>query len=242
MKNTIQNILQTFGYRLQQLPTKEQKKQIAESEIRKIMWLKKTQIKTIFDIGANTGQFARYINQIFPQAILYSFEPLEDCYNELVSNFQEIPQFQAFNVALGNETTQMEIYRSQFSPSSSLLAMAELHKDAFPHTQDQTVYKVDVVRLSDIAQKLHLQKPILIKLDVQGFEDKVIAGGKDVIEQAEIIIIEMSVEELYENQPLFDDIYKILVSLGFKYKGSYEQLHSPQDGRILQIDGIFMKR
>lgn len=242
MKNNIQKVLQTLGYRLQQLPNKEQKAQIAESEARKIMWLRNTQIKTILDIGANTGQFAKYINQIFPQAILYSFEPLEDCYNELVSNFKQIPQFQAFNVALGDKAAQMEIHRSEFSPSSSLLAMAELHKNAFPHTQDQTLYKVDVVRLSDIGKTLNLQKPILIKLDVQGFEDKVIAGGKDVIEQAEIIIIEMSVEKLYENQPLFDDIYKSLVDLGFKYKGNYEQLYSPQDGRILQIDGIFMKR
>ena len=242
MKNTIQNILKTFGYKLQQIPTKEQKEQIAASEACKIMWLRNTQIQTILDIGANTGQFAKSIHQIFPQAILYSFEPLEDCYNELVNNFKEIPQFQAFNVALGDKTAQMEINCSQYSPSSSLLTMAEIHKNAFPYTQDQTLYKVDVVKLSDIANKLNLQKPILIKLDVQGFEDKVIAGGKDVIEQAELIIIEMSLEELYENQPLFDDIYKILVNLGFKYKGNYEQLHSPQDGRILQVDGIFMKR
>lgn len=47
MKRTIQNVLQTFGYTLQQLPTKEQKAHIAESEARKILWLKNTQIKTI---------------------------------------------------------------------------------------------------------------------------------------------------------------------------------------------------
>ncbi len=41
---------------------------------------------------------------------------------------------------------------------------------------------------------------------MQGYEDKVIAGGKNIIQQADVIICELSMDNLYEGQPLFDDI------------------------------------
>lgn len=199
-------------------------------------------VKTILDVGANTGQFAMSIHQIFPDAMLYSFEPLVDCYEELVVNLDGIPKFKAFNLALGNITGKIEMYRNQYSASSSLLAMKELHKESFPFTREEQVQKISIARLDDLADDLEIQMPILIKLDVQGFEDQVISGGINTISKADIIIIELSVEQLYEGQPLFDSIYRTLFDLGFQYKGNYDQLYSPNDGCVLQMDGIFVKQ
>ena len=223
------------------MPTAEQLKQIAEAERRKTLWLKNMKLETILDIGANTGQFAKSMHELFPEARLYSFEPLKDCYEELLVQFKNVPQFQAFNVALGDETGIVEMHRSEYSPSSSLLSMNDLHKTSFPYTKKEILQKVDLVCLDDIASPLELRKPMLVKLDVQGYEDKVISGGKSVIGQADIVITELSVEQLYDGQPLFDEIYKIMTSMGFQYRGNYDQLCSPDDGRVLQVDGIFTK-
>jgi methyltransferase, FkbM family len=57
---------------------------------------------------------------------------------------------------------------------------------------------IEVRRLSDVVRELNLRDPLLLKLDVQGFEDKVIAGGEDVVARAKIIIIEVSFQPLYE--------------------------------------------
>jgi hypothetical protein len=46
-------------------------------------WLLDAGIKTILDIGANTGQFARLAHEVFPGASIYSFEPLPDCFETL---------------------------------------------------------------------------------------------------------------------------------------------------------------
>jgi hypothetical protein len=88
---------------------------------------------------------------------------------------------------------------------------------------------------------LKLIDPILIKIDVQGFEDKVIAGGADTIKKAKVIIIEVTFKELYTDQPLFHDIYEMLSKLGFTYHGNFDQLPSPVTGEILQADAIFIK-
>jgi FkbM family methyltransferase len=241
IKKLIHHSLSLFKLELQRMPTAEQLKQIAEAERRKTLWLKNMKIETILDIGANTGQFAKSMHELFPEAKLYSFEPLKDCYEELLVQFKNVPQFQAFNVALGDETGIVEMHRSEYSPSSSLLSMNDLHKTSFPYTKKEILQKVDLVCLDDIASRLELRKPMLVKLDVQGYEDKVISGGKSVIGQADIVITELSVEQLYDGQPLFDEIYKTMTSMGFQYRGNYEQLCSPDDGRVLQVDGIFTK-
>ncbi len=241
IKKLIYHSLSLFNLQLYRMPTAEELKQIAEAERRRTLWLRNMNIETILDIGANTGQFAKSMHELFPEATLYSFEPLKDCYEELLVQFKNVPQFQAFNVALGDETGIVEMHRSEYSPSSSLLSMNDLHKTSFPYTKKEILQKVDLVCLDDIASRLELRKPMLVKLDVQGYEDKVISGGKSVIGQADIVITELSVEQLYDGQPLFDEIYKTMTSMGFQYRGNYEQLCSPDDGRVLQVDGIFTK-
>ena len=241
IKKLIHHSLSLFNLQLYRMPTAEELKQIAEAERRRTLWLRNMNIETILDIGANTGQFAKSMHELFPEARLYSFEPLKDCYDELLVQFKNVPQFQAFNVALGDETGLVEIHRSEYSPSSSLLPMKELHKTCFPYTKEEIIQKINIVRLDDIADSLNLRKPMLVKLDVQGYEDKVISGGKSVIGQADIVITELSVEQLYDGQPLFDEIYKTMTSMGFQYRGNYEQLCSPDDGRVLQVDGIFTR-
>src|SRR2546421_11897610 len=37
---------------------------------------------TVLDIGASHGQFAREILRAFPDANIYSFEPIPECYEE----------------------------------------------------------------------------------------------------------------------------------------------------------------
>lgn len=234
IKSLVQGFLRLFGVRLSRLPTKE-------DELKKTIWLRNMGIKTVLDIGGNVGSFAEWSFQNLPEASVYSFEPLRECYQEIINKFEQKPKFKAYNLALGDETGQVEMYRNEYSPSSSLLPMAKLHKDCFPYTEREEIEKINVVRLDDIAQQLKLDKPLLIKVDVQGFEDKVIMGGIKVFSQADVLMIEMSVEELYKGQLLFDDIYKILVKLGFQYRGITDQLYNPQDGRILQAEVIFRK-
>jgi FkbM family methyltransferase len=204
-------------------------------------WLSNIEVKTILDIGANAGQFAQQILRIFPEATIYSFEPLKDCYEQLVKTLGGSPRVRAFNVALGERKEQREILRNEFSPSSSFLAMAETHKAAFPFTQRSSPETVEVVRLDDFVSDLEVRKPLLIKMDVQGFEDKVISGGADTIRRADVVIVEVSMIGLYDGQPLFAEIHGMMTNLGFKYRGNWDQLMSPLDGHILQADAIFMK-
>ena len=201
-------------------------------------WLKELCIKTVLDIGANTGQFATKIRDILPEAFIYSFEPLRDAHALLLSEMGTDPAFKAFNFALGDESTTTKINRSRSSASSSLLRMLGLHTAAWPFTAETGTEETELRRLD--AVDLLIAPRLLVKIDVQGFEDKVIVGGRNTIGAAACVVTEVSFQRLYEAQPLFDDIYRMLRDMGFEYRGNWEQLPDPRDGTLLQADAIFV--
>ena len=217
-------------------------KQFEPSEANKFIWLSRLNINTIVDIGAHAGEFAMRAYQILPKASMISFEPLEDAFRQLNFNMRTVPNFKAFNCALGDRNSTMEIHRNEFTASSSLLKMVDLHREAFPFTMNETIETVEVKRLDDVLRGSYLEDYILIKMDVQGYEDRVILGGENVISRAKLLVVETSFQTLYERQPLFDEIYSMLRQRGFAYIGNWDQLLSPADGSVLQADAMFVRQ
>jgi FkbM family methyltransferase len=236
MKRAAKKILEAAGYEIRRVD-----KRFGPKKEDRFKWIRNLNIQTVLDVGANTGQFAAEIHAILPEATIYSFEPLRECYDLLVENMSHVPKFRAFNFALGSEDSHIEMHRSDFTPSSSILRMSELCRQAFSFTGKDVIKKIAIKQLDDVARDLDLAKNILIKIDVQGFEDKVIVGGLRTIEIAKLLIVEMSFETLYDGQPLFDTIYETLKGKGFAYHGNLTHLLNPIDGNVLQADGIFIK-
>lgn len=237
--------LSLLGLNINRIPSskavKINQELIRQEYIKKNLWLINLNIQNVIDIGANTGQFAAKILDILPDIDLYCFEPIVTCFKELQQNLGSNKKIRFFNIALGNENGEMTLHLNDYSPSSSLLVMNNLHKKAFTFTEKSIDEKIYIRKLDDLKAEIVLAKPLLIKIDVQGFEKEVIKGGLETIKQADIIIIETSFEELYKGQPLFDEIYTTLRDLGFVFKGNFEQLTNPMDGKILQADSIFIK-
>jgi hypothetical protein len=96
-------------------------------------------------------------------------------------------------------------------------------------------------RLDALAPALALSPPLLIKIDVQGYEDRVLRGGEETVKRAQVLIVETSFQRLYEEQALFEDVFRLLSGWGFRYAGALDQLLNPRSGEALQQDSIFVK-
>ncbi len=197
-------------------------------------------IRTILDIGANTGAYARTMRETFPDTDIISFEPLPDCFAQLEHAMHGDEKFRALNVALGEKNGTTTMQRSSFHPSSSLRPMAALHKTLYPKSAQMTEQKIEIRRLDDLAPELKLEQPLLIKMDVQGFEDAVMRGGRETISRASLLVIETSFVTLYEGQPLFADIHALAREMGFVYHGRGES-HFDKTDKLLYEDALFMK-
>lgn len=204
------------------------------------LWLRRQNIKTFIDIGAFIGEYVDYAHRLYPEAKIYAFEPLKEAYHTLEDKKKHMNNLKIFNLALGETKMKSVIYRSSYPPSSSLLSMGSIHKQNFPHTAKLSKDYVIVNRLDDVLQEESLKQNIFIKIDTQGYEEKVIKGGKETIKKTSIIQTEVSFVPLYKKQALFDDIYKILTQLGFIFFGIRNQIISPLDGHPLQAHVYFI--
>jgi FkbM family methyltransferase len=170
-------------------------------------------IKTIFDVGANMGQFSCAISHFYPQAFIFSFEPDPETFSKLKENTRKSDNITTYNFAFGNENGKIEFNKNSYHHSSSILNLHKENTD-FPGGNITTI-NVDIFRLDTKAVDFTIQKPALLKLDVQGFELEVLKGGDKFISEFKYILLESSLDTLYENQPDFSQINNYLEQKGF---------------------------
>src|SRR5690606_688553 len=172
--------------------------------------------KTILDVGANKGQFAFAASQIFPEADIYSFEPVPDVYQTLKRNTKKMTKIQTFNKALGAEIGKIKFYKNKYSHASSALPIHDNQKKLIPGTSDVEEIEVEVSTLNDFLAGIDVVSPSLLKLDVQGYEKEVIKGASNVFDKIYYILFETSFIEMYQGEPLFDEMHEFVKEKGFK--------------------------
>lgn len=245
MRKFIRNILNKYNYDIVKLKweykfgTRTQEN--IEALRNEFLWLVKYDFKTIVDVGANEGQFSEKARTLFPNAAIYAFEPLPDSFQKLQTNFTGDNLFHGFKMGVGDNKSSQQIHLNESSASSSLLPMGNLHKQVFEEAQEIKSIEINIDTLDNLLSAQDLQLPLLLKVDVQGYEDKVLRGATNILSIAQVIIIELTFKELYNGQPLFDDIYKTLTGYGYRFYGVIEQLTNPKTNEILQADGVFIK-
>jgi FkbM family methyltransferase len=204
-------------------------------------WFESCDFKTVIDVGAYIGAFSFAMATILPETRIYAFDPLPENCQKLCKNMGWFNKFYYFQTALGDQKGSLEFWKSDFVASSSALPMGELHKKTFPHTANLTPLKVPVARLDDYLPQIILKNPALLKVDVQGYEERVFMGALELLRQVDWIMTEISYKPLYEGQATFDKIYGLLKKQGFEFAGNFETLLSPLDDSILQSDAMFVR-
>jgi len=182
IKNIVKHAVTALGYEIHRLPKNKFKILPPEN---KFKWLRDFDINTILDIGANAGQFALMIKEFFPKATIYSFEPLKDECERLsehldLSSNTATPVWRVFNTGLGDFNGSTKIKRNRISTNSSLLEMTDFFKGAYGDSDlDTWEEEISIWRLDDFVKEknLELVPALMIKMDVEGYEEKVIRGG-----------------------------------------------------------------
>ncbi|MDP3425948.1 MAG: FkbM family methyltransferase [Humidesulfovibrio sp.] len=198
-------------------------------------------MRTILDVGANNGDYAAHLLRMFPLARLHAFEPLPDAYGELAAKAARDERITPYNVALSDVKGQVEFHRSSYGPSSSLLGMGLIHKELAPKTAGDQVIMVESRSLDDMVAGRDLEAEIFLKLDVQGYEDQVLRGGKAVLARTALVQVEVSFCELYNGQAGFDAVHGLLREGGLEFRGFKSQLCSPDDGTPLQAHAFYIR-
>jgi FkbM family methyltransferase len=196
---------------------------------------------TVLDIGGSHGQFAKEAFRAFPGVTVYSFEPIPECYEELLALRELHPTLHPLPLALSDAEGEREFYVSRFRDSSSLQEMTPTHLEAWPQTEIEEKIKVRVERLDAVAAKLALKAPVLAKLDIQGHEMAAIRGGRETLAACQRVMLECNFAPLYNGQPSFGEIYEEMRSMGFLFDGFIGHLRHPRTQELLSADVVFYR-
>jgi len=208
-----------------------------------IQQLRTHQIDVVFDVGANTGQFARMVRDAgFPGRIV-SFEPSSAAYTILSRRARRDPDWIiAPRVALGDHEGTTMLNLAGNSASSSLLPMLQSHVSAAPESRYIGSEVVDLRTLDSIGAELVSESErVFLKLDVQGFEHKVLQGADRFIRRIKGIQLELSLVPLYEGESLFHPMLHDLEDRGYELWSLVPGLVDRKTGRLLQLDAIFFR-
>ncbi|WP_426327656.1 FkbM family methyltransferase [Pedobacter sp. R-06] len=196
---------------------------------------------TIIDAGANQGQFAIAASHFYPGAHIYSFEPLPEVYPVLQHNTRRLNGITTYNMALGNSTGTLEFYSNAYSHASSALNVSALQKNMLPKTATSHRIEIPVQRLDDLHHKVIFTSPVLLKMDVQGFEKEVLKGAMTSLLQIDYLLFETSFVQMYDGEPLFDEMHDFVKELGFEFIAPVGFLQS-EKLQILQMDLLYKRK
>lgn len=197
---------------------------------------------SILDIGANQGKWSEMCEELYLPKSCSLVEPQKDLNEALARKAGKFHRnWKIFPVALGSRASVLDLNLTNNRAASSLLRPMEGAVPGEWGTKSESTVQVKVVRLDDLVAAGELPQPDLVKIDVQGFEAEVIAGGERTIEKSRRLVVEVSLTGIYEGQPLFYDVLKSLQNLGFTTDDITESCRSWPDGKLWQID-LWMRK
>lgn len=197
---------------------------------------------TILDVGANVGQFAVASAKLFPRSRIHSFEPVPECVETLRKNVSGLGNVTVHPIALGDEKGEVAFHVNAHTHSSSILPLADAHRDAFPEAREADEISVEVSTLDAVFSGVEFDGPALLKLDVQGYEPQTLRGGVETLARIDYVVMEVSFKPMYEGEMLFMDVAGMMEERGFRFERPVGWLEAPDTGEILQMDALFVRR
>jgi FkbM family methyltransferase len=191
----------------------------------------------IVDIGANAGEWSRTASSIFPSAQILMFDGDPENEPNLHNTVREIGSRSRYYLRLlGPERKDtVTFYRPETGTtgSSVLPELTSFGKDAITLAMDT---------LDNLTAEASLRSPLLIKLDVQGFELEVLKGATQSLALSEVVITEASLLPYNEGAPLFADVIAFMDKQGFVVFDFCGQLRRESDHVLFQTDVAFVRR
>lgn len=237
MKSLAKRIIRNFGF-----DVRRYRPACSESAQLQAM-LSSHGVNLVFDVGANAGQFGRYLRNAGYKGRIASFEPMSAARGLLLETSKSDPLWEvAAQAAIGSEDGEIKLNIAGNSVSSSVLRMLDTHARAAPGSSYSGSEMVPLRRLDSLAQDYLLTDSVpFLKIDAQGYEDRVLGGAANTLRKVIGLQLELSLIPLYEGQVLYDDLVPRLRSLGFELWDMTPVFVDKATGRLLQIDATLFR-
>ena len=196
------------------------------------------QTKLVLDLGANAGNWTAGVVAAVPGARVLAVEPFPDAYRGLTRRFADSHNVTLDSRAIGKEMGEAVFYVAAHDVFNSLLRSAASLHDLYG---DQTAVLEEITVPVTTLDELTNGRPVsLMKVDVQGAELQVFAGGKQTLASTQAILVEANLVDLYEGGSTFPGVFQALTAAGFSLWNMAEP-HRLSSGQPVYFDVLFAR-
>lgn len=187
-------------------------------------------IRSVFDVGAHTGQTASAMLAAFPDAAVHSFEPHPNSFNCLAEIRSE--RFRAHRLAMSDRCGEAEffVYGEMTDPTAAVAA--SMNNSLVPRRQFGLVtgqysksIKVTRTTVDQFCADQGIDAVDFLKIDTEGHELEVLKGAQETLARRAVPFILLEFETML---PVADatggalaPIAERLEPLGYRFMASY---------------------
>jgi FkbM family methyltransferase len=186
-------------------------------------------VDAVLDVGANTGQFAQELRGIGYDGNIISFEPLRREFDRMHQHFAGDMGWSGHNFALGEVEEDTFINIPNKSVNASLLQAVSGERT-----------RREPMKVKRLDQLIIAGRRLFLKMDTQGFDLKVFAGAKGVLDRIVGLQSELSVTPLYVGMPNYIDALKTYDAAGFKLY-NLSVVNRVSDGGLLEMNCLMRR-
>lgn len=181
-------------------------------------------ITTVFDVGANVGQYHDFLRQqVKFTGQVHSFEPQPHLAAALNRRQADDSAWTIHNLGLGSSNGDLTLNvmaRDTFSSFRQPLADAAQTFSASNTVVDSVV--VPVRRLDDLFPATAIGgQSCYLKVDTQGFDLEVLRGAPEVLRATRALQFELAIQRLYADVPHYREMLEIVEAMGFRISGLF---------------------
>jgi FkbM family methyltransferase len=199
-----------------------------------IAWIESMQPgETLIDVGANIGIYTIYAG--VRGVNVWAFEPEAQNYAILCTNIfaNELNNTLAYCAALSDYEAKMgRLYLSGYLPGGSCHSFGE----AVDHNLTVSDRKFVQGSIAFPLDSAYINAQY-VKIDVDGFEHKVVKGGEKTIKAAKSVLIEINM-----NLPEHRDLIDLMLEWGFKYDPAQAEGARRKEGSFKDCGNIIFTK
>ena len=176
--------------------------------------------QVIVDVGAARGDYGARAALVLDVRRVVMVEALPDAAARLRTRFAGDQRFTVVEAALADACGQATFHVNESEDSSSILPVSRVVTETAFGRSFQTAREIVVKTLT--LDELHRQEKLdivdLLKVDIQGAEGRLIAGGGEALARTRAALLEVNFERFYDGAPLFHEIDAMMTDRGFRLR------------------------